>query len=73
MRNTFIPLDMLFIRSSGEIAFIVENATPHSDVPRGPDQPVQAVLELAGASSARLGLKAGDKVQHPIFAGMKTP
>src|SRR5262249_35196402 len=47
MRNTFIPLDMLFIKSNGEVAFIVENATPHSDAPRGPDEPVQAVLELA--------------------------
>jgi uncharacterized membrane protein (UPF0127 family) len=67
MRNTFIPLDMIFINTNGEIAFIVENATPHSDAPRGPDRPVQAVLELAGGRAAQLGLKAGDKVQHAAF------
>jgi uncharacterized protein len=67
MRNTFIPLDILFIRASGEIIFIAENTTPHSDAPVGPLQPVQAVLELL---VKRLGIKAGDMVQHVI---LKTP
>jgi len=70
MRNTFIPLDMLFIRASGEIVFIAENTTPHSDAAVGPPQPVQAVLELPGGTAKRLGIKAGDVVQHVIF---KTP
>ena len=67
MRNTFISLDMIFIRSTGEIAAIAENTVPHSDKPVGPQQPVQAVLEVPGGTSARLGLKSGDIVHHRIF------
>lgn len=70
MRNTFIPLDMIFIRSSGEIAAIAENTVPHSERPVGPTQPVQAVLEVPGGTAARLGLKAGDVVHHQIFNNM---
>ena len=73
MRNTFIPLDMLFIRSTGEIVFIAHNATPHSDAPVGPAQPVQAVLELAGGTAEQLGVKAGDTVQHAIFGKPAQP
>ena len=73
MRNTFIPLDMLFIRSTGEIAAIAQNTTPHSDAPVGPVQPVQAVLELPGGTAEQLGLKAGDMVQYAIFGKPVTP
>lgn len=73
MRNTFIPLDMLFIRSTGEIVYIAQNTTPHSDAPVGPVQPVQAVLELPGGTAERLGLKAGDMVQHAIFGKQANP
>ena len=69
MRNTFIPLDMLFIRASGEVMAIFENTEPHSERGIGPNRPAQAVLELAGGTAARLGLKPGDVVKHPIFAG----
>ena len=71
MRNTFIPLDMVFIRASGRIIFIVQNTTPHSDKPVGPSQPVQAVLELPGGTAERLGLKAGDTVHHAIFGNSR--
>jgi uncharacterized membrane protein (UPF0127 family) len=67
MRNTFIPLDMIFIRANGEIIAIAENTVPHSETPVGPPRPAQAVLELAGGTAARLGLKPGDVVRHPIF------
>ncbi len=67
MRNTFIPLDILFVRATGEIIFIAQETTPHSDKPVGPTQPVQAVLELAGGTTKRLGIKIGDTVQHDIF------
>ncbi len=73
MRNTFIPLDMVFIRSSGEIVFVAHNATPHSDAPVGPAQPVQAVLELAGGTAEQLGIKPGDIVQHAIFGKPAQP
>jgi len=67
MRNTFIPLDMIFIRANGEIGAIAENTVPHSEQPVGPPQPMQAVLELAGGTAARLGLKPGDIVHHTVF------
>jgi uncharacterized membrane protein (UPF0127 family) len=67
MRNTFIPLDMVFIRANGEIAAIKDNAVPHSETPIGPVQPVQAVLELVGGTAAKLGIKPGDRVHHAIF------
>ncbi len=73
MRNTFIPLDMLFIRSSGVIMFIAENTTPHSETGIGPPTPVQAVLELPGGTAQRLGIKPGDVVQHAIFNNLPKP
>src|SRR5215217_2823813 len=68
MQNTYIPLDMLFIRPDGTIARIAENAEPLSTrtIPSG--EPVLAVLELNGGTAARLGLKPGDRVEHPLFA-----
>ncbi|HLL58526.1 MAG TPA: DUF192 domain-containing protein [Allosphingosinicella sp.] len=67
MRNTYIPLDMLFIRPDGTVARIAENAEPLSErtIPSG--EPVLAVLEVFGGTAKRLGLKAGDRVEHPLF------
>jgi uncharacterized protein len=67
MQNTYIPLDMLFIRPDGTIARIAENAEPLSTrtIPSG--EPVLAVLELNGGTAARLRLKPGDRVEHPLF------
>jgi uncharacterized membrane protein (UPF0127 family) len=67
MKNTYIPLDMLFIRADGTIARIAENAEPHSldAIPSG--EPVLAVLEVAGGTAERLGIKAGDRVEYPLF------
>ncbi len=67
MRNTYIPLDMLFIRADGTVARIAENAEPLSErqIPSG--EPVLAVLEVIGGTAKRLGLKAGDRVEHPLF------
>src|SRR5690606_28612575 len=56
MRNTFIPLDMLFLRSDGEIVSIIENVQPHIETPVGPDRPVRAVLEVIAGTVARLDL-----------------
>lgn len=67
MRNTFIPLDMLFVKSDGEIVSIIENVKPHSETPVGPDRPVRAVLELNGGTVKKLGLKVGDVVHHAAF------
>lgn len=62
MRNTLIPLDMLFIKADGEIAHIHENAVPHDETAVPSRFPVQFVLEIAGGRSAKLGLKAGDTI-----------
>ncbi|MBX7200150.1 MAG: DUF192 domain-containing protein [Rhodospirillaceae bacterium] len=67
MRNTFIPLDLLFIRANGDIEAIKENAVPHSETPIGPRQPVQAVLELVGGTAQKMGIKPGDRVHHAVF------
>jgi uncharacterized membrane protein (UPF0127 family) len=69
MHNTYIPLDMLFIRSDGTITRIEERAEPLSDRVISSGSPVLAVLEIPGGASARLGIKAGDKVRYPIFSG----
>ncbi len=63
MKNTLIPLDMIFIRADGSIANIEANTVPLSLEPVYSDGPVAAVLEIAGGRSAELGIKAGDKVE----------
>lgn len=68
MKNTVIPLDMLFINAHGRIDSIAVNAMPMSLRIIDSKQPVLAVLELAGGSSTQLGIHAGAIVQHPFFA-----
>ena len=67
MKNTLIPLDMVFIAADGTIKHVHANATPLSTdtIPSG--FPVRAVLEINGGSARLLGIKPGDKVKHPIF------
>ena len=62
MRNTLIPLDMIFIREDGTIARIAANTVPLSEESVGVDEPVAAVLEIAGGRSAELGIGEGDRV-----------
>lgn len=71
MHNTYIPLDMLFIRPDGVIHRIETQAEPLSDRVINSEGPVSAVLELAGGAANRLGIKPGDRVQHPSFAAGK--
>jgi uncharacterized protein len=68
MRNTFVPLDMLFIDAEGRIARIVADTEPLSDATIGSGGPVRAVLELRAGTSEELGITVGDHVVHPIFA-----
>jgi uncharacterized protein len=69
MHNTYIPLDMIFIRSDGSILRIAENTEPLSDrlIPSG--GPVRAVLEVIGGTVRKLGIAPGDRVTSPIFKG----
>jgi uncharacterized protein len=63
MKNTLIPLDMIFIRADGSIANIAVNTVPLSLQPVFSEGEVMAVLELAGGRSAELGIAPGDKVE----------
>ncbi len=65
MKNTLIPLDMLFIDDRGRIVFIAENTTPESLDTIAPPSPARAVLEVAGGTAARLKLAVGDRVRWP--------
>lgn len=62
MKNTLIPLDMIFIAPGGKILRIEENTVPLSLEPVGVAEPAEAVLELNGGRSAELGIAAGDLV-----------
>ncbi len=68
MKNTYIPLDMLFVRADGTIAAIVENAVPKSLETIGVQEPVRGVIELAAGTVKRLGITQQDKVYNRIFA-----
>ena len=68
MKNTYIPLDMVFIRPNGTIARVAENAEPLSTRVISSGEPVSAVLEVAGGTAARLGIRPGDTVEHPLFS-----
>lgn len=65
MKNTLIPLDMLFLVGDGRIVHIHHNAQPHSLTPISPGREAIAVLEINGGLSRRLGIKIGDRVLHP--------
>jgi uncharacterized protein len=63
MKNTVIPLDIIFIRANGTIESIAENTIPYSTSPVEAGEPVTAVLELRGGLTAELGIGAGDMVR----------
>lgn len=65
MKNTYIPLDMIFIRSDGTIARIAANTTPLSLEPVSAGETVSAVLEIAGGAAAASGIAEGDRVSWP--------
>jgi uncharacterized membrane protein (UPF0127 family) len=67
MRNTYIPLDMVFIRADGTVHRIEARTEPLSERIIASEGPVTAVLEIAGGAAERMGLKPGDKVRHPYF------
>ena len=67
MKNTLIPLDMVFIAGDGTVRRIHANARPLSTDTIPSEYPVRAVLEINGGSARLLGIKPGDKVRHPIF------
>jgi uncharacterized protein len=69
MKNTLIPLDMLFIARDGRIVKIAARTVPLSTVVIASDGSVAAVLELNGGTADRLGLRPGDRVRYATFDG----
>ncbi len=67
MKNTYLPLDMIFIDRRGIIANIAENTEPLSERAVPSVRPVLAVLEVNAGIARKLGIKAGDRVEHRIF------
>ena len=67
MKNTYIPLDILFIDAKGIIVHIARDTVPESLTPIGAGRPVRAVLELAGGSCKTLHIDVGDRVAHNRF------
>jgi uncharacterized membrane protein (UPF0127 family) len=63
MKNTYLPLDMLFIRQDGTIARIADNTVPQSETIIDSGEPVHFVLELNAGTAAKLGIAPGDKVE----------
>jgi len=68
MKNTYIPLDMVFIDAHGRIQQIIEQTTPHSLDIISSTEPALAVLEIGGGEAKRLGLHPGQQVKHPALA-----
>ena len=67
MRNTYIPLDMVFIRADGTVHHIAARTEPFSERIISSQGPVQAVLEIGGGMAEKLGLKPGDTIRHRFF------
>lgn len=66
MKNTYIPLDMVFLNAEGKVTHIAVNATPLSLDVIDSGGPARYVLELNGGAAARYGLKVGDQLKHPL-------
>lgn len=67
MKNTYLPLDMVFISREGKVVNVAENAEPLSEAIIASDGPVFAVLEINAGEALELGVKAGDEVRHSMF------
>jgi uncharacterized protein len=67
MKNTYMSLDMVFVREDGTIAAIAENTVPKSLDTISVQEPVEGVIELAAGTVKKLGIHQNDKVFHRIF------
>ncbi len=67
MKNTYIPLDMIFISRSGTVTHVAANTEPMSERTISSGPPAYAVLEVNAGVTAKIGLKPGDEVRHPLF------
>jgi uncharacterized membrane protein (UPF0127 family) len=67
MKNTLIPLDIIYIAPTGRVLSIARNARPHDETPIASGGMILGVLEIAGGRAAQLGVLPGDRVVHRIF------
>lgn len=70
MRNTLVPLDMVFIAQDGTIAAIAEDTVPRSLAIIDSGKPVRATLELQGGITRKLDIRVGDKVESKLFGNL---
>ena len=73
MKDTPVPLDMIFIDGTGHIVHVAAMAKPFDTTPISSERPAKAVLEILGGSAAQLGIKPGDVVEWPAQAVSPTP
>jgi uncharacterized membrane protein (UPF0127 family) len=69
MKNTYIPLDMIFISADGRILRIAENTEPLSTKIISSGGPAKGVLEVIAGTAQKYGIRPGDRVAHPLFNG----
>lgn len=69
MKNTLIPLDIIFTDATGQVIHIHKDAIPHDETPIPGGESVYAVLEINAGISEKFGFKVGDALQHPAFSG----
>jgi len=67
MKDTLIPLDMIFLKADGTVSSVAPNAVPMSLISIPSAEPVRAVLEIPGGRAAALGIYPGEKVHSPVF------
>ncbi|MBR0812869.1 MULTISPECIES: DUF192 domain-containing protein [Bradyrhizobium] len=67
MKNTYVSLDMIFIRADGRILRIAENTEPMSTKIVSSRGPARAVLEVVAGTAQKYGIRVGDRVGHPLF------
>jgi uncharacterized protein len=68
MKNTYIPLDMIFIRADGRILRIAENTEPLSTKIISSGGLAKGVLEVIAGTAQKYGIQPGDRVAHPLFS-----
>jgi uncharacterized membrane protein (UPF0127 family) len=73
MKNTYIPLDLLFIGDDGTVLQITRETEPFSLAPIPSERPARAVLEINGGASDRLGIAVGDRLKHDLFSRPALP
>ena len=71
MKNTYIPLDMLFIAKDGKVRTIKENAEPLSEAIIDSGGPIDYVLELNGGAAKRLGLRPGNRIENELIQSLR--